>query len=250
MNNKILLQGQPNFRDLGGYFTLQNKKVKDNVIFRSGQLHTLTKEDTKTLEEISLKTLIDFRTPFEIESQPHVNITTIKSLHTLNIMPGNITPESIKDMVLSGDIESTNNFLKNLNKSLVLENQKEYTEFFKILQENTDPLVFNCSAGKDRTGLAAALLLHALGVDTKYIIKDYLNTNDRVAPNIKLYTETYGLTEISQQIALKNLLTVQKQFIDEAFNTILQQYGSINDFLTKNLQVDIPLLQEKYLEEK
>ena len=163
------LEGTYNVRDLGGYPVAGNTKVKSGLVYRAGDLNKLSAWDLKLLEERSIRTIVDFRTKKEKSKAPHKVPATVKRTVALEIDPGNISAfGSITE-------ENAPQFMTALNRALMNDNQRQYAAFFKTLANPANtPLLFNCSAGKDRTGLAAALFLASLGVDRKTIFQDYL----------------------------------------------------------------------------
>ncbi|SDH27700.1 protein-tyrosine phosphatase [Myroides phaeus] len=241
------LEGQNNFRDLGGYKTIEGKTVKWGLLFRSGQLSELTDNDLCYLSSIPLRTIVDFRTNEERDSQiTRLPSSTLNDI-SLPISPGNLSREIVENMIYKGNVEKTIQFLTDINEQLILTNQEQYKAFFTILQKNTTPLMYNCTAGKDRTGLATALLLSALGVDNDTILADYLLTNTFVNLSIDLVKDKYLFINDKQAEALMTLQTVKKEYLLKALETINQHYNSVESYLTNQLAVDIPLMKELYL---
>ncbi len=242
----IPLQGQSNFRDLGGYQTEDNKTVKWGCLFRSGQLSNLTALDLDYLSSLPLTTIVDFRSEEESEEQKTLLPKTVTNEILLPITPGNLSKNQVMQIVQEGDIGLATKFLVDINEQLVLHNQSQYKAFFKEVECSEAPLMFNCTAGKDRTGLAAALLLSALGVNQHTVIEDYLLTNQYVNLDIQRIQKQFNL-ETQQAETLLTLFTVQEQFLDKALNTIEEYYTSVEQYLTEILEVDIALLKAKYL---
>ncbi len=117
--------------------------------------------------------------------------------------------------------------------------QPQYTEFFKILQGgNNAPLLSHCSAGKDRAGFAAALFLSSLGVDRETVIGDYMLSAQ--------YLKGKYDKEIQAHPELEPLLTVKREYIEAALNTIDKEYGGMENYLTNNLGVDLGKMRELY----
>ena len=125
--------------------------------------------------------------------------------------------------------------------------------FFKTLMENEDgAILWHCSQGKDRAGMAAYLLEYALGVNEKDRIDDYMLTNVAMEKKIKQLTpivlkESKG--DYSLLPALKEVFSSDMDYLNTAINSINEAYGSIDNLLVDVLKVDIKLLQEKYLED-
>lgn len=244
---RLPLEGQNNFRDLGGYQTIDGKTVKWGLLFRSGQLSNLTDNDLNYLSSIPLQTIIDFRTAEERNSQVAKLPNSVHKNNLLPVTPGNLSREVVQKMINEGDVEKTVQFLTDINEQLILQNQDQYKEFFAVLQNNSAPIMYNCTAGKDRTGLATALLLSALGVDMETIIQDYLLTNTYADLSVDTVLKQYNLANIKQAEALYTLLTVDQDYLLKALYTIEEHYGSVEVFLTEQLDVDIPLMRELYL---
>ncbi|MTG97871.1 MULTISPECIES: tyrosine-protein phosphatase [Myroides] len=247
-SSKLTLEGQTNFRDLGGIPNKEGVPIKEGIIFRSGQLNDLTYQDIKLLGELNLTSVIDFRSKQEVSLQPHKlpNCTT-NAIH-LPITPGKITPSSIEKIVVSGDVEGANEYLLSIYRQLVLENQKEYRLFFEQLINNQGtPTLFNCTAGKDRTGFAAVLFLSALDIERELIYEDYLKTNHSVQTMINQLSAVYQLEHENQKQAFNDMMTVKEAYLNEIFHIIDKEYSSIDHYLTKQLKVDKEKIQSIYL---
>jgi Protein tyrosine/serine phosphatase len=109
-----------------------------------------------------------------------------------------------------------------------------------LMSEENTPLLFHCSAGKDRAGFGAALFLASLGVDRKIIIDDYLLTN-------KYLKDKYS-DIVAQMPVLKPLFEVRKEYILAAFEVIDNEYGGIDSYLTNQLGVNLKRMRELYTE--
>ncbi|MHC5354437.1 tyrosine-protein phosphatase [Myroides sp. LJL115] len=246
----FLLESQPNFRDLGGYVNQKNKKIKTGLIFRSGQLDNLTSKDIQTLNDINLHTNVDFRSEQEIANKKNELPISITEVVELCINPGNLSFDNLQQIISQGNAKAADQFLMSINQQLVLDNQAQYRAFFELLQyDHSMPMVFNCTAGKDRTGFAAALFLSAMDVNRELIYNDYLQTNKRVQTTIKSIIEEHNLKQPDQIQTIINLMSVKKGYLQCAFDTITQHYTSIENYLHTILNVDIALLQRKYLED-
>lgn len=247
-SDTYLLQSQPNFRDLGGYITQDKKQIKKGLIYRSGQLNELTVADQQKLSNLKVETVIDFRSQQEINSKPHPLPTCINNVIELSITPGNLGFSAIEKMIETGQVKQSERFLMDINEQLVLDNQSQYKSFFDILEHRKEtPLVFNCTAGKDRTGLAAALFLSAMGVQREIIYNDYLQTNKRVEPMIKSLLETYKIKQPDQIQATINLMSVKLCYLQCAFKTIETHYQSVDNYLHQILKIDSHRLKSLYL---
>lgn len=229
------ITGAYNLRDLGGYEAADGKHVKWKTLLRSGDLHQLTAEDLDYLAAIPLKTDIDFRGKTEKETAADKTPSTLNQYIPLPIEAGNMS-----DMQHI-DASKLPNILEDVYAYIIKNAQTTYKLFFQILtDEKSAPLLFHCSAGKDRTGIAAALLLAALGVDKETIMKDYLLSAEYIKGKYDFLTDKYP------QFA--PLTTVKKEYLEAALNTIDKEFGGMESYLTNNLGADLKKLRKLYTE--
>ena len=171
------LEGCFNFRDLGGYATASGRKVKPGMLFRSDALQHLTAQDAKYVREtLGLATVVDFRNTHEVARDgrsdaaiPWVNYfnePVLEERGTITATGEEDPAERLTDMYL-----------------WALRNGGAHYggAFTAVAAVENLPAVFHCSAGKDRAGIFASLILGLLGVNEETIIEDYLVTNEKVA---------------------------------------------------------------------
>ena len=117
---------------------------------------------------------------------------------------------------------------------------------------DTSALLFHCTAGKDRTGMGAALLLYALGVPKATIMQDYLATNTyRAAENEQAAKAMVAYMHVSEKVA-NDMMAAKPAYLEATFNAIEKRYGSVNKFLTKEIGLDkakMKTLKAKYLQD-
>lgn len=233
------MEGGYNFRDLGGIKTTDNRYVKWGKLFRTDDLVNLTDFDLSYLASIPITSIVDFRSEQEIESAPDKLPSTVKNTFKLSINPGNLSIDNLD--ITSKKIDYSDLMIK-MNKSFILDTAitQQYKKFFSILQdENNAPIIFHCSAGKDRTGMGAALILSALGVDEETIIKDYLLSNKYLGDKYKEWTNKYP--------QLEPLFVVKPEYLQASFSLIKEKHGSVENYLTNELGVDIEKFKQLYL---
>lgn len=239
-NNRILpIKGGFNFRDLGGIPTKDGKSIKKNLLFRTDELSNLEPEDLDLLARLNIQTVVDFRTDFErSKSVDKVPITCKNQIH-LDILAANM--DAFMAEIQKG-ITDFKPLLMNFYKEMVVSDDaiKEYSAFFKVLQTPEDTsIIFHCTAGKDRTGVAAALILEALNVDWNEIEADYLLSNQFLKKKYEGY--------ISQNPALSDVFLVQPDYLKTAFDTIVEEYQSVENYLKSVLKVDLDLMKKIYV---
>jgi protein-tyrosine phosphatase len=181
------LQGGRNFRDLGGYATEDGRHVRWGMLYRSGSMHDLTPADYAALQRRGIRIVCDLRDTRERSAEP-VHWPTTGAPQVLSddyaLDPRDFLPAApMKDWTAySARAAMTASYPK-----MLVQFRNQYRRMFAELLAGHAPLAFNCSAGKDRTGIAAALLLTALGVPRQTVIDDYLLTNRYLDP-AKLFT--------------------------------------------------------------
>ncbi|MBO9723133.1 MAG: tyrosine-protein phosphatase [Novosphingobium sp.] len=170
------LEGGRNFRDLGGYRTADGRTVKWGKLFRSGSMVDLTAQDLGILNKLGIRTICDYRDRNERKAEPMpwasgTGPTIFADDYdnmAIGLVPGDmgkITPEAASAMMAKSYPMMLRTFAP------------QFKRMFGELLAGHAPLAFNCSAGKDRTGVSSALLLTALGVPRETVIQDYLLTN-------------------------------------------------------------------------
>ncbi|HEX3460875.1 MAG TPA: tyrosine-protein phosphatase [Acidimicrobiales bacterium] len=169
------LTGAFNFRDLGGYPADGGQVTKPGQLFRSDGLHRLTDADVGLLRSIGLRTIIDLRTPGEVEHTGRGLLgNEAIAYHHLAVVQRS-QGEAVGAPAPAGDdlAERYLWYLDTGREALV-------TALGLVASKSNHPLVFHCTAGKDRTGVLAALVLDILGVERETIVADYVITADRL----------------------------------------------------------------------
>ena len=231
----IPLAGAYNVRDLGGYAAANGKRVAWGKVFRAGDLATLSHADLATLASIPIVSCIDFRTSQEVAAAPDLQPSTLRNEFALLIDPGNML------RMINLEAGLGEKAMQDINCMLVDDFQDEYAQFFAILAASANaPVLFHCSAGKDRTGYAAALFLAALGVHRQTIVQDYMLSAVYLGNKYDAILHKYP--------NMAPALTVKPQYLDAAFDRIDQHYGGMESYLTNNLKVNREVLREMYTE--
>lgn len=263
------LQGGQNFRDLGGYRTRDGRHVKWGLLFRSGSMHGLTATDYASLERRGIRVVCDFRDNRERAAQPvHWPAPGAPNvlfddyyLDTAAMMPNGPPSSWTED-------EAKATFAASYPKMLTQFNE-QYRRMLAELLAGHVPLAFNCSAGKDRTGIAAALILTALGVPRQTVIDDYMLTNkyldqkrlvaDGPPPANMTPGQTKGSASADPATAMRSMspgvlraiLAADPSYIEAAFAVLDHHEGGPEGYLRDELGVDhaaLVRLRSLYLE--
>ena len=171
------LTGGFNLRDMGGYATADCRRVKRGMLFRSGTMTLLTPEDEAHVIALGIKTVCDLRRPGERDREP-TRWCEPAGVHYFARDYGEtsgVLSELLKHG--AGGAEAMRQAMIDLYRDIPQDHAPSYRHMFERLLAGEAPLLFNCSAGKDRTGFGAMLILHALGVPKETILEDYLETN-------------------------------------------------------------------------
>lgn len=239
----LALHGSTNFRDLGGYAGRDGRSVRWRRLFRSDHLGELTAQDVATLSGLGLGRVCDFRGAHE--RMAHVCMLPGVAVHALTIEPTVV--QGMQSLLAAGQaltVQATVELMQQTYRDFVLDNSPRFAQFFAELLQGDAPLVFHCTAGKDRTGFAAALLLSALGVPRAVVMQDYLLTND-------FYRQPRAASGFATQEVLDVLWKVQPGFLEAALQTVEARHGGLEPYLEKELglgRVQRQRLEQLYLE--
>jgi len=238
------LSGAANFRDLGGYGGNGGRTVRWRRLFRSDHLGGLSEGDRRYLAALGVGRTLDFRGQAERAAAPYELPGTTQ--HSLAIEPSvvqRLQRAAAAGQPLTGALVAE--FMQDLYRSFVNDHAHRFAEFFAhLLQVDARPLVFHCTAGKDRTGLAAALLLLALGVPREVVMQDYLLSN-------QLFRQTPPARPEVPAEAWEVLWRVQAGFLQTALDAIDADHGGFECYLARRLSMGpsaIVELQSRYLE--
>jgi len=259
----IRLDGQSNFRDIGGYETIDGHTVKWGQVYRSGELPRLTDEDVAILQKLDIRMVHNFLLEEEIAQRGEDRLPEGATL------VNNSIKTSADDLVLAVlDARKTGDFSKispDLNQEahriLALDGRDEYAAMIRaVIDPANRPFVFHCSHGVHRTGTATAILLSALGVSWETVREDYLLSNTfRAEENEKRIEQltneaanTLGIPP--EDVDTTNIVAfyiLQGDYIDGTLDVIEEEYGSMDKYLVKGLglsQEKLSVLREQLLE--
>jgi protein-tyrosine phosphatase len=232
----IPLNGASNFRDLGGYLGHEGRPIQWRKIFRSDHLAALDENDRQQLKALGIVRSFDFRGV--LESQAQAYSWPGLQRHSLSIEPTVV--QRLQAQHLNGRSLSAADALDAMQttyRDFVKTDSHRFAELFEHLLSKPEPLLFHCTAGKDRTGLAAALILSALGVSEKDIWQDYLLTNQLYKRN------STGATTLSPEV-LKIVWEVQESFLKASLDVIEKEHGGMPNYLGQALKLSPAALQK------
>lgn len=239
-------EGIHNLRDYGGYAVAGGGSVRTGLLFRSGQHMEASEADLALIDALDIRTVIDLRGTSEREGFPcrrHPNFGAQVIAYdgeTTNSPPhegggGRIvmTPEKARERMLAVYTRMP------VNPAMIW----IFRQYFNALDANDGGSLVHCFAGKDRTGIAASLLLHVLGVHRDDYTAEFLLTND--APT-RAILERQSLPRMEAHYgkidpeALHNLMGVLPEYIDTYIAEVTRDHGSLDGYLATILGVDGP----------
>ncbi|GKS15044.1 protein-tyrosine-phosphatase [Paenibacillus chitinolyticus] len=250
MHRVISFEGTNNFRDMGGYQTADGRKVKYGLFFRSDELSGLSEQDFVSFQALNIKTIFDYRDDYETQKKPdpvfagakNIRISAIKAEQASKInIPGNAENSDRKshvivDLVKSGFFKQfrADTMMMELYTKLPI-NNPSYKHLMEIIRHSDNlGLLHHCTAGKDRTGVGAALIYMALGVPEETIMEDYLLTNETMkAFNGKLLEQLVEHVKEEELKNIEDMLGVKEEYMEAVFGSITNTYGNVDTYLAE-----------------
>ncbi|EHR02931.1 tyrosine-protein phosphatase [Bradyrhizobium sp. WSM471] len=237
----LALQGASNFRDLGGYPTADGRTTRWRHIFRSNHLGQLTAADVEIVRALGVRSAFDFRGVEERAAG--VCVVNEIAVHSLPIEPTVVA--ALRAELAGGRLTApvALELMRDSYRNYVRHNTASFRNLFGHLLEDRAPLVIHCTAGKDRTGFASALILHALGVPDDVIAEDYLLTNQHYK------RDATAATDLPEDV--RNAIgSVEASYLAAAFEAVGAEYGDLETYLRDGLELgaaERTALKERYL---
>lgn len=215
----LKVESMTNIRDLGGYETQSGYYTKSHKFIRSTNPGKLTDDEKAYLYEYGIRLQVDLRSGFEVEQQPsllkgykdieYLRVDLMKST-SLNVLPKEIT--NYKN-------------LAGFYIYMLEANKEQFKKLFEIFYDHPyDAIMFNCSAGKDRTGVVAALLLDLVGCHEYDIVKDYSESYEN---NLRLIPELEKIVDSKNHAFLES----EPRMMMELLDYLRTNYGSAKEYL-------------------
>ena len=244
-------EGLDNFRDFGGYAVGDGRRVKRGRLYRSAHHGRATDADLVALRDLGLAALVDLRRPEERQRDPGRRWDGFAATvvdNDLSESPADSYEDHLRTSDLS--VRGLRGYLVNYYEQAPFKARHIdlYARYFKTLAESDGPVLIHCAAGKDRTGILAALTHHVLGVSYADSLKDYLLTNDpaRIERRLPMYAQHVADT-IGRRPSddfLRATLGVEALYLDTAFAAIAAKHGAVDAYLEEALGVDATMRAE------
>ena len=244
-----LINSVSNFRDVA-----IGSKMKNNILFRCAKLSTLNDEDIKKIEDLNPHAIIDFRDPKEINKAPdNLSKDLLKKYLSLPISASTLS-RMVDQKNIDGDNKFTYEKVMEESYKLYINNHKHvWKEFIKILlKANNNPIIFHCSAGKDRTGIASFIIQKLCDNPMEVIFENYLLSNELLTINAATAEQSTASKKDDQlitEIMLDTLSKVKKSYLISGINEIENQFESLENYIIQELgftDADIKDLKKLY----
>lgn len=221
----LALEGASNVRDIGGW-PASGGTVRRGRVFRAAALHGLTEADCASLHDFGIKVVCDLRGTTERASAPCALAGV--EVRSLPIEPS--VGASLLDILATREAtgQDTDTLMRAAYVAYAVESSHRYRALFEAILDEDGPVLFHCSAGKDRTGFGAALILTALGVEWDVILRDYLSSNTLWRGDATM------AAGIPSHVAA-GLLTVRAELLETAFAAIAEAHGSFERYAQTQL---------------
>ncbi|MEV6543881.1 tyrosine-protein phosphatase [Streptomyces sp. NPDC051665] len=240
------LSGVRNFRDVGGLPTVDGRRVRHGVLFRSGHLAHATEEDAAFLDSLGLHTIFDFRNASDQKLEgPDVELPGVRNVNLPLSDPAD--GSEFWKMVRDGETDQLRGILggdRGANRmiasyrTIVTERTAEHSQVLHALAEDSVPALMHCAAGKDRAGLSIAVTLLALGVEREAIVTDYLESNARHR-RYRVRRSGSSASAYSPEVMelLSPLFDARAEYLTAAFETVEETWGSVDAYLEQGLGI-------------
>ena len=236
------IRKEHNFRELGGYVNKDGRIIRYGEFFRSGPLGKLSEEELAYVRSLHIRHVFDFRSDTEISELedpllPGAVYHAINALTDSEGKPVDFSPKAIDQADFSDN--KGGDFLEMMYGNLPF--TKAYIEMFDVIKKKETPILFHCTAGKDRTGIAAVLILILLGVDEETALDDYELTNDyRTAAIDRFLKKMEALIGNNDELrhALRGVEGVNRENAELSLQRIKDRYGDYETFFKAQYGID------------
>ena len=240
----IQLEGTPNFRDLGGYETTDGRFVKWGVLYRAGVLSGLTASDLTYLSQLGVKVVCDFRTAQENIVAPERwidNPSVIRVSAPIGSNGANGKVTSLKTLLANNPTpEELRVRMETTYRAMVLDGAPEFAIAFRQLVDGPLPMLYHCTAGKDRTGVFSALVLLSLGVPENTVVEDYTLTDKYLdtagRKQMAAASGNHDIAAIPPALA-RVMMAADPEVLRSALTAAREKYGSLDDYRRQALHI-------------
>ncbi|KAJ4485861.1 protein-tyrosine phosphatase-like protein [Lentinula aciculospora] len=250
----VEVEGVINMRSVGGYTTSTGRTLKPNIIYRSGDVSSITERGRVQFSELGIHTVFDFRADSEIKD--YDSATPAMERVTMIRAPAGIEhafdPASIAIRLKKWETDELQAFLGTYEEILDTATEAFRTVFVHLRDHPDEPCLVHCTAGKDRTGMFITLLLMLLGVEDHQIVDEYALTTVGLAPSMPQLIRKFQKMPVFRDNweGVLNMGSSKPETMVATMRLIGQKYDGVEGYLKAQLNLDgedIERIQENYL---
>jgi protein-tyrosine phosphatase len=247
----IQLEGGQNFREVGGYPTVDGRKLRRGLVWRSARLDDLTPADVERVHGLGIEAIADLRRPKERALNP-TSEQLLARVRMLAWDSHGLQDDRLQAGLFKPNADNDHYFqaILDLYRMIAEEHAVHLRDLYQALAEGALPVLIHCAAGKDRTGIAVALLLEIIGVERAYVLADYSKTEqlldwDRLTAAAALGTgvDNNWLEKLDPS-ALKLLFRSDERYLQATFDDLKSRYGSVTRFVIDRLGVSAETIEQ------
>ena len=241
--NQVEIKKVNNFRYLGGIKNSEGKSLKDSLIYRSGNLHKLRNSSFDEIESLKINKIIDLRTHQEITKEPDHFPKTISYQNHPAFEDENGELKDAKKQVLKGKFKKDDADARMMQfyKDYISENPDVIKKIITEILDSEQPVLYHCTAGKDRTGMITALILKILKFDSSVIFEEYLQSNNLrqkvIQKRLNLANNLHFIFPKLDIGVLEKTGWVERNYLQFAFDEIDKKYGSMDNYIHHILDI-------------
>lgn len=242
-----------NFRAVGSIKNAEGRSLKEGMFYRSGHLHQLKKKSFDQIEKLGIKEIIDLRNSKEISEKPDQLPSEITYKKYSAFEDEGDQLSQARKLVLKGKVNASDADKRMIDfyREYVTENPETIKAIITEILDSKEPILYHCTAGKDRTGIITALILTILKFDKEAIYNEYLLSNnfrkDLVEKRLRLANNLHFLYPKMDLQVLEKLSWVEKRYLDAAFGEIDKKYGSTDAYIQQVLGIS-DAKREEYIQ--
>lgn len=231
------VEGVVNFRDLGGYVNDQGRRVRRQRVYRSGNLHGLSENGLRQLAALGIRAVFDLRSTREREERP-ARVPRLIAYYTADheLRAGNLFATLAE---ANRSAEDAREAMRSQYRTFPYDFVALYRKLFVRLAEGELPVVLTCTLGKDRTGVATALLMAALDIPKAQIYDEYLKTEREFTALVDLIANRpSGVIANIERSIWEPVFRSDSTYLDAMFEAIEKRSGSLRDYFQCELELD------------
>jgi len=243
IKNHVEIKKVNNFRFLGGINNSEGKRLKDSLIYRSGNLHQLKSTSFDEFEKLNINKVIDLRTKQEIIKEADHLPENIIYKNYPAFEDKNDEMKNAKKLALKGKITQSdaNKRMLKFYTDYVLENPKVIKTIITEILDSDKPILYHCTAGKDRTGMITALILKILKFNDDIIFDEYLQSNNLrqkvIQKRLNLVNNLHFIFPKLDIGVIEKTSWIERNYLQSAFDEIDKKYGSMDNYIHQALGI-------------